>query len=183
MMADVIQFSLHLPFLSVASLKDYVESVKDIAVSTNHYIDSFVVMTAFIFTVFTIMVAIYGVVLHDNNIKDLEHVEYKDREFQEYCKRNEVNIAPVLLLPAVYAFTSWVGLTFNNEFGSGFECVEEIFEAISIWYFVRLFEHTMRYNVNRDFHIYLRDFQIQPPGEFKENDPSNFGNDFYGLAI
>ena len=63
----------------------------------------------------------------------------------------------------------------DTAFGSGVECFEEIFEAISIWYFVRLFEHTMRFNCDRDFAKYVKYCNLKAPPEFKPNDPANYG--------
>ena len=167
----------------IAALNDTIHTLEaeililqNSANDANHYIHSFVIMSAFIFAMFTVCVACYHVKLHDDNVKEVYHKVFKDKSFQIFCQMNEMNIPPIVLLPAVYAATSFVMLAFEGSaFGNGVECIEEIFEAISIWYFVRLFEHTMRFNCDRDFNKYVKYSNLQRPPEFKENDPNNYG--------
>lgn len=161
---------------TIQTLEAEILVLQNSASDANHYIHSFVIMSAFIFALFTVCVACYHVKLHDDNVKELYHKQFKDQKFQIFCQMNEMNIPPIVLLPAVYAATSFIMLAFEGSaFGNGVECIEEIFEAISIWYFVRLFEHTMRFNCDRDFSKYVKYSGLQRPPEFKEGDPDNYG--------
>ena len=161
---------------TILGLEAEITLLQTAAGNANHYIHAFVIMSAFIFAMFTVCVACYHVKLHDDNVKELYHKVFKDKGFQIFCQMNEMNIPPIVLLPAVYAATSFLMLAFaGTAFGSGVECFEEIFEAISIWYFVRLFEHTMRFNCDRDFAKYVKYCNLKAPPEFKPNDPANYG--------
>ena len=119
------------------------------------YNDSFMNMIAIIFVVFTVIISFYHIKLHDDNLKEIEYSHsssvWQDENFYEFCRHEEGKLSPILILPPIYAMASLLSIIFpGSALAGGFTDFAEIMQSISIWYFVKLLDHTMRFIASED---------------------------------
>jgi hypothetical protein len=126
---------------SIPATTAELNSVNDLAISANAFIDSFVVTIAVIFSAFAMLISLYHVNEHDANQKSATYI--KDKNGQDldqdainelkFAIKNEQYLPPIILLPAVCAFVSCMSLFFyGSTFGDALESIQEIAEAFAV---------------------------------------------------
>ena len=95
-------------------------------------IDSFMNIVAGIFTAFTILLALYQINIHDANLKKNRIENSRHKEFHHLEK--EGNLAPILILPPMYALANLMSQTFpESYFAGGLTDLAECMQAVAIW--------------------------------------------------